>query len=233
MGLAGREGTLAEQVAVPLMNLFAIPDSMTDDQAVMVPQLAAAVHVAHTVHAESRSYITILGDNLPALLAAVAMSAHNRSARLLGTRRDRLALCDRWGIKHRAVDEAGRRQDQDVIIDCTGTSAGLRLALQYIRPRGTIVITSPGGSYPSTPGVPPPSEPDQDWTSPVDLSLAVSNEVHILGSREGAISDGIAFMLEHPVDASSMVSKKFTLEKGVEALRAAADPTNLKIVVEG
>ncbi len=232
MGLAGRDGTLAELVAVPLMNLSAIPDHLTDDHAVLVPQLAAAVHVAHSVRAEAKAYITILGDNLPAVLAALALTALNRSARLLGTRRDRLALCDRWGLKHRAIDEAGRRQDQDIVIDCTGTSAGLRLALQYVRPRGTIVLTSPGGSFPATPGVPTPAEPDQDWSTPVDLALAVTNEVHIVGSREGTISDGIAFMLEHPVDAPSIISKRFPLDKAADALKAVADPAQLKIVVD-
>lgn len=232
MGLAGRDGTLAEFVAVPLPNLTPLPEGMSDDHAVLVPQLAAAMHVAHAVRAEAKSYITILGDTLAALLAALAFSALNKSARLLGTRRERLALCDRWGIKHRAIDEAGRRQDQDVIIDCTGSAAGLRLALQHVRPRGTIVITSPGGSFPMAQGVPPPSEPEPEWATPTDLSLAVTNEVHIVGSREGSIPDGIAFMLEHAVDAPSMISKRFSLEKGVEAVKTAGDPGQLKVVVD-
>lgn len=232
MGLAGRDGTFAECVAIPAMNLWPVPDSMTDDHAVLVPQLAAAVHLAHAVRAEAKSYITILGDNLPALLAALALSALNRSSRLLGTRPDRLALCDRWGLKHRTIDEAGRRQDQDIIIDCTGTSAGLRLALQFVRPRGTIVITSAGGAFPASPGIPSPAETDPDWSIPVDLSLAVTNEVHIVGSRDGSIPDGIAFMLEHPVDAPSLISKRFPLDRGVEALAAAADAAPLKIVVD-
>jgi threonine dehydrogenase-like Zn-dependent dehydrogenase len=231
MGLAGRDGALADLVAVPLLNLHAVPDQMSDDHAVLAPQLAAAVHLAHLVRADAK-YITILGDNLPALLAALTLSAHNRSARLLGSRPERLALCDRWGLKHRPLDEAGRRQDQDVVIDCTGAAAGLRLALQYVRPRGTIVITSPGGTFPSTAGVPSAAEPAADWAAPVDLSLAVTNEVHILGSRDGSISDGIAFMLEHPVDAPSLISRRFPIEKAADALAAAADPVQLKVVVE-
>jgi threonine dehydrogenase-like Zn-dependent dehydrogenase len=232
MGLAGRDGTLAEVVAVPLMNLWTIPDNITDDHALLIPQIAAAVHLAHAVRAEAKSFLTILGDNLPALLAALALSALNRSSRLLGTRPERLALCDRWGLKQRTADEAGRRQDQDIVIDCTGTSAGLRIALQHVRPRGTIVITSPGGSFPSAPGIPLPAQPDQEWAAPVDLGLAVANEVHIVGSREGSISDGIAFILEHPVEASALISRRLPLEKGAEAIRAAADAAHLKVVVD-
>lgn len=232
LGLAGRDGTMAELVAAPLMNLYPIPDGMSDDHAVLAPQMAAAVHLAHLVRADAKAFLTILGDNLPALLASLALSAHNRSSRLLGSRADRLALCDRWGLKHRAVDEAGRRQDQDVVIDCIGAGAGLRLALQYVRPRGTIVLTAPGGSFPAAAGVPTKSEPDADWCVAVDLSLAVTNEVHIVGSRDGSIADGIAFMMEHPVDAASLISKRVPLEKGVEGLRAAGDAAQLKVVVE-
>jgi threonine dehydrogenase-like Zn-dependent dehydrogenase len=205
---------------------------MSDDHAVLVPQLAAAVHLAHAVRAEGKAYITILGDNLPAVLAALALSALNRSSRLLGSRPDRLTLCDRWGLKHRTIDEAGRRQDQDIIIDCTGTSAGLRLALQFVRPRGTIVITAAAGAFPAVPGVPTPAEPDKDWATPVDLSLAVTNEVHIVGSRDGSLNDGIAFLLEHPVDAPSLISKRFPLEKAADALAMAADAAPLKVVVD-
>jgi threonine dehydrogenase-like Zn-dependent dehydrogenase len=215
-----------------LLELFPVRESMSDDHAALAPQVGAAVHLAHLVRADAKSFITILGDNLPALLAALALSAHNRSARLLGARPDRLSLCDRWGLKHRPVDEAGRRQDQDVVIDCTGTAAGLRLALQFVRPRGTIVLTAPGGSFPATPGVPLPAEPEDAWATPVDLSLAVTNEVQIIGSREGHIADGIAFMTEHPVDAASLISRRFALEKGQEALQAAANPSQLKVVVD-
>ena len=119
-----------------------------------------------------------------------------------------------------------------MVIDCTGSAAGLRLALQYVRPRGTVVIASPGGSFPATPGIPTPAEPDPDWSTPTDLSLAVTNEVHIVGSREGSVSDGIAFLLEHAVDAPSMISRRFPLDRGVDAIKAAGDPAHLKIVVD-
>lgn len=233
MGLFGRDGTLAEFVTVPLANLVHVPDAMTDEQAVLAPQLGGAVHLAHVVRADAGAFVTVLGDNLAALLGAIAFSAANRSARLVGTRADRLALCDRWGLKHRQADESGRRQDQDVVIDCTGSAVGLRLALQFVRPRGTIVLTSPGaGALPLPRAVPLPASPTTDWASPVDLGVAVANEVHIVGSREGAVADGVSFMLEHPVDAPALIARRFPLERGTDALQHAGDPSSLKIVVD-
>jgi threonine dehydrogenase-like Zn-dependent dehydrogenase len=233
LGLWGRDGTLAEHAAVPLASLVQVPDAMSDEQAVLAPQLASAVHLSHLVRTDAGAFVTILGDNLAALLAAIALSAVNKSARLVGVRPDRLALCDRWGLKHRPLEEAGRRQDQGVVIDCTGSAAGLRLALQFVRPRGTIVLTAPaGGALPVPRGVPFPEQPGSDWAAPVDLGVAVANEVHVLGSREGPVTDGVSFMLEHPVDAPALIARRFPLERAIDALQIGADPAGLKVVVD-
>lgn len=232
LGLAGHEGSLAEYACVPLANLYPVPDHLSDDHASLAPALGAALHLAHLVRSDARAFVTIVGDNLPALLAALALSTFNRSARLLGDRADRLAMCDRWGLKHRPALEAGRRQDQDLVIDASGTAAGLRLALQMVRPRGTIVLTAPGALFPFPPGVPLPAEPDPAWATPIDLSIAAANEVHLVGSREGSIADALAFMLEHPLDAPGLISGRFRLDRAVDALRAAADQASLKVIVE-
>src|SRR6185369_7370687 len=42
MGIAGADGAMAEQVAVPVANLHAVPDGVEDDEAVFVEPLAAA-----------------------------------------------------------------------------------------------------------------------------------------------------------------------------------------------
>src|SRR5690606_6250511 len=96
------------------------------------------------------------------LLTAQALARLNKSVRLLGSRPERVALCERWGVKHRLIEEAGRRQDQEVVIDCTGASGGasgggaLRLAMQLVRPRGVILLCSDILTPPFPPGVPLP-----------------------------------------------------------------------------
>jgi len=40
------------------------------------------------------------------------------------------------------LDDIVPRHDQDVVIDCTGSAEGFELALQIVRPRGTLVLKS-------------------------------------------------------------------------------------------
>ena len=68
------------------------------------------------------------------------MAKLNASVRLVGRYSEKLAVCEKWGIKHRHVDDVGRRSDQDIVVDCTGSPDGLDLALRLVRPRGTVVL---------------------------------------------------------------------------------------------
>jgi threonine dehydrogenase-like Zn-dependent dehydrogenase len=232
LGVRGRDGCFADLVAVPLANLYRVPDSIDDDQAVLAAPLACALHATHMIRTEGKSYITVLGDTLLGLLTAQTLTRLNASVRLLGSRPDRLRLCERWGVKHRPVEEAGRRQDQDAVIDCTGTSAGLRLAMQHVRPRGTIVLKSASATAPFPPGAPFPETPDAAWGAPVDLTPIVSNEVNVVGSRDGSIPDALALLERAEVDTAGLITRRFKLDEAIAALRTAAEPDQLKVVID-
>jgi threonine dehydrogenase-like Zn-dependent dehydrogenase len=235
LGLAGRDGCLADRIAIPLTNLHSVPDAVNDDAAVLAVPLAAALHTARLVRFEARTYVTVLGDTLIGLVTAQALARRNASVRLLGSRPERLRLCERWGVKHRLIEEAGRRQDQDAVIDCTGTAAGLRLAMQHVRPRGTIVLMSPVMPAPLAPGAVLPDIPPPGWNTPVDLTPLVAREIHLLGSREGSIADALAFMEREgaaELDIAGLITRRFRFDDALAALRAADNPAQIKVVID-
>lgn len=220
IGVHGHEGCCASLVSVPLANLLVVPDSVPDERAVFAHPLACTLHAAHMLHSANKAYVTVLGDGLEALLAAQAMARVNKSVRLLSTRPDRARLCERWGVRHRPVHEAGLRQDQDAVVDCTGSPAGLATALQMVRPRGVVLVQSALGLMPVPAGKPRPvvgpggagaSKAGADegrpsngagdpWVGAAgpnpDLALAAGNEVQILGCREGPLPDALALLCE-------------------------------------
>lgn len=210
LGVHGSDGGCASLASVPLGSLLAVPDSVDDDRAVFASPLASALHAVNMLRAERTSYITILGDGLLAMLTAQALARMNKSVRLLTSRVERQRLCEQWGIKHRAPDEPGRRQDQDVVVDCTGRPEGLRLALQFVRPRGIVLLKGLGAGGPG-------------WTTPVDLSPAVENEVQILGSRDGPLPDALRILSEDTIDVRSLISKRYRLDDAATALTAASE----------
>src|SRR5436309_329424 len=74
------------------------------------------------------------------LLCAQVLRNAGCPVRVIGKHAEKLALCERWSIRSRPLGDIEPRHDQDVVVDCTGSSAGFELAMQMVRPRGTIVL---------------------------------------------------------------------------------------------
>ena len=62
--------------------------------------------------------------------------------RVIGKHPEKLALCEKWSIRSRPLADIVPRHDQDVVVDCAGSPEGLELAMQMLRPRGTLVLKS-------------------------------------------------------------------------------------------
>lgn len=239
LGLHQHDGTLADRFTLPLANLVELPKAIPDDHALFAHALAAALHTAQPVRIEGKPYVTILGDGPVALLAAQILSRKNASVRLLGKHPEKFTLCERWGIKHRHISEVGRRQDQDVVIDCTGSPSGLDLAVQLLRPRGKIVLKSTpvltlplpeGGTLGQrAPAVPPASDA---FLSPPTLAALVTNELELHGTRCGKVSEAVAALLSKEADVSALISSRHKLSEITDAVDAAARPNSVKVVVE-
>lgn len=229
-GIAGRDGGCAELVAIPLANLHIIPDSLPDDRAVFAPLVASVLHTAHMLRAESKAFVTVLGDSLLAALAAQCLAGLNKSVRLLSDSPETGRICEQWGIKHRPMNDPGRRQDQDAVVDCTGAADGLRLALQMVKPRGIIMLKSPLADVPYPAGRPFPDAPE-DWSHGVDLTPVVANELQLIGSREGPLPEALAALASGTIDVAPLSGRRYKLEQGLAAL-AAVGGGPLGVVVE-
>ncbi|UCD74211.1 MAG: alcohol dehydrogenase catalytic domain-containing protein [Phycisphaerales bacterium] len=218
LGIQNRDGCLAEYFTLPQKNLLAVADSVDDDHAVFTELLASAIQAARQLTIEGHPYITVLGDGGLGLLMVQVMSRLNASVRLIGRYPEKLALCEKWGIKHRHVDDIGRRADQDVVVDCTDSPAGLELAMQLVRPRGTIMMKSL---------VAPNGQPEPG----VDLNPLVLNEVQIIGSHRGPLAEALSMLARREVDVVSLISRRMSLADGVDILKAAVQPDVVKVLV--
>ncbi len=219
LGMQGRDGCLADWFVLPVANLVPVPDDVDNDHAVFAEALAAAIQSARQLTIEGKPYITVLGDGPLGLLTVQVMAKLNASVRLVGRYSEKLGICEKWRIKHRHVDDVGRRADQDIVVDCTGSPEGLELAMMLVRPRGTIVqktLLAPRR----------PAGADVDW-SPI-----VRKEITLLGSRAGPISQAISMIAGGAVDVVSLIGKRMTLDDGVTLLRTAAQPGMLKVLVD-
>lgn len=216
LGIDGRDGCFADRFALPAANLVPVPASVDDDHAVFAEPLASALEAVRQLTIEGKPYITVLGDGALGLLMVQVMARLNASVRLVGRSPDRLAICEKWGIKHRAVDDIGRRADQDIVVDCTGSSEGLETALELVRPRGTVVLKSLHARGES--GRP-------------DLTQVVLKEVTLLGSHRGPVGEAVTMLERREVDVVSLISRRMKLDDGPAILAAAAQPDVIKVLV--
>ena len=221
LGIANRDGCFADGFVLPAQNLIEVPDAVDEDRAVFTEPLAAAYQILRQLTVEGRPYITVLGDGRLGLLCAQVMSDLNATVRLVGKHSEKLALCEKWGVKHRLLDDVGRRSDQDIVVDCTGSPLGLVTAMQMVRPRGKIVLKTT---------VAPPS--NKSPGSAIDLSPLVINEIELIGSRCGPFSDALAALAAEKVDVLSLISRRMKLADGIEALRTAERPDVIKVLME-
>ncbi|MFP4145749.1 MAG: MDR/zinc-dependent alcohol dehydrogenase-like family protein [Phycisphaeraceae bacterium] len=217
LGIQDRDGCFAERFTLPAVNLHAVPEHIDDDTAVFTEPLAAAMQILRQITIEGRPYITVLGDGRLGLLCAQVMSQLNATVRCVGKHPEKLELCEKWGVKHRLLEEVGLRQDQDIVVDCTGSASGLETAMGMVRPRGTIVLKST---------VSPRAQKQ------IDLSPIVIHEITVVGSRCGPFHEALALMSSEKVDVVSLISRRMKLSDGAEVLKAASQRGNIKVLVE-
>jgi len=214
LGISKHGGVFADFVRLPALNLHVLPDGIDDDSAVFVEPLAAAFQVLKQVKLDGRKWVTVLGDGRLGLLVAQTLRNVGCPVRVIGKHPAKLALCEKWQIRSRPLADIVPRHDQDVVVECTGHASGLELALQMVRPRGTVVLkTTVAGAAPLNP-------------SPI-----VIDEINLVGSRCGPFREAIRALADKQIDVASLIHRRMKLEQGVEAMDVASRPGVLKVIL--
>ena len=214
LGILNHDGAFADYLRLPAMNLHAIPASVDDDAATFVEPLAAAFQVVKQVNLDGRKWVTVLGDGRLGLLVAQVLRDADCQVRVIGRHPQKLALCEKWSIRARPLDEIVPRHDQDVVVDCTGSAAGFETALQMVRPRGTVVVKTTAAAG-----------------KPLNLAPLVIDEINVIGSRCGPFREAIRALAEKRIDVASLIHRRMKLEQGLEAMELAARPGVLKVIL--
>jgi threonine dehydrogenase-like Zn-dependent dehydrogenase len=102
-----------------------------------------------------------------------------------------------------------------VVVDCTGSPAGLTRALRLVRPRGTIVLKS---TYPGL--------------AEADLTSVVVHEVTLVGSRCGPFPTALRLLTEGQVQVRPLIAARYPLSEALRAFDHAARPGTLKVLME-
>lgn len=212
LGILERDGAFADFLRLPDANLIPVPDSIPNDAAVFTEPIAAAYEILEQMHLDRNQSILVLGDGRLGALVALALIAEQYRPVVAGHHREKMDLLSQLGIQ--AGPERELRDRFDVVIDCTGASAGFSRAIDLVKPRGTIVLKSTAAAG-----------------AEMNLAPIVVNEIKVVGSRCGRFARALDALASNRIDPRPLISATLALDQGVEAMRVAARKTNFKVLI--
>lgn len=213
LGIAGRDGAFADFLRLPQANLLAVPDGVSDEAAVFVEPLAAALQILEQVHVRPEDRVVVLGIGRLGQLCARVLALTGARVQAVSRNPARLALLPS-GVEPHELGAADGLAGADVVVDATGSPAGLALATRLVRPRGTLVLKTTTHDVAEAPVVP--------W---------VIDEITVVGSRCGPFAPALRLLASGAVDPSPLITGSFPLAQGLDALAAAAERGAVKVLL--
>lgn len=214
IGIMRHPGAFADYLHLPTRNLHLVPDAIGDDEAIFVEPLAAALQVTEAVHISPRDRVVVLGVGRLGMLVAQVLKL--TGAEVIGAvrRKKQADLLHSWHIDAVESDDLESRSAQ-VVVDVTGSSAGLAQSLELVKPRGTIVVKS---TY---------MDPAK-----TDLTRLMVDETRIVGSRCGSFDAALRLLKSGVIDTRSLIDARYDFDQAVEAMNRAAQKGVLKVLLD-
>jgi threonine dehydrogenase-like Zn-dependent dehydrogenase len=214
MGILGADGCCAEVVAVPARNLHVVPDGVSDEEAVFAEPLAAALEILDQVEIDFTREVLVFGGGKLGLLCAQVVALTGARVTLVGKHPEKLAMVKKHGVRTVLLSD-WRPQWADIVIDATGSTTGLEMALGAVRPRGTLVLKSTVANQHS-----------------LSLAPLVINEVTVIGSRCGLFPPALDALARKKVSVTPMIEKIYPLSEGLDAVAHAGSAGVCKVLLK-
>ena len=215
LGIKDRDGAFAEYLSLPDTNLIEVPDVIDDKQAVFVEPLAAALHVVDHVEVTGSSQVAVIGDGKLGQLIVRALKHAGCQLTNIGKHQEKLERSMAIGANALDISQAPLLAGSfDIVLEATGSPAGLSVAFDLVRPQGVVVLKST----------------HHDLT-PMDLSRAVVDEITLIGSRCGRFAPAVELLARHSINLSGLITGELPLEQGVEAFELARSSESLKVLL--
>jgi len=229
-------GGWSTRMIAHVSQLHAVPDTFSDEAAVMVEPTACAVHGALAADVADGDLVVVLGSGALGLLTISALRRFGRPCTIMAVAKHptqhRLALelgADTVVLPHeltRAVRRASGSLalgDGDIIrltggadhvIDCVGSEESLTEALGVVRPKGRITMVGmPGQVSVDLTGL---------WQREIILAGAYAYGTETLPSGQRRRTFDLAFELVEASDLGRLVSATYPLSQFETAISHAA-----------
>jgi len=213
LGIVKQPGAFREFLTLPERNLRRVPREISSEQAVFVEPLAAACEILDQVRIPRGAPVAVLGDGKLGLLASQVLQAHGAEVHQFGRHKEKLRIAEQAGVTTEIAKKLPVAK-YEFVVEATGSSEGLRQAVQMTQPRGTIVMKSTVHGLVS-----------------IDTAPVIVNEITLVGSRCGRFEPALRLLKNKKVRVDAMISEVLPLKDAPRAFRAAAKPGVLKVLL--
>jgi alcohol dehydrogenase len=211
LGIFNRPGSMADLVSIPIDCLHAVPDDVSDRQAVFVEPLAAALEILQQTHLRPTDRVALVGDGKLGLLIAQVLRLPGCEVTVVGRHPERWALLHRQGIQ--TVASTAAEGWYDVVVDVTGNPDGLKTSRKLVRPRGRLVMKSTVAAE-----------------TQLDLTMLVVDEIQLIGSRCGPFAAALRLLQRNLIETEPLLSGIYAMDDAMAAFTASKGA--LKVVLD-
>ena len=215
LGIFGMDGAFADYLTMPLRNLYPVPESVSDREAVFAEPLAAALEITEQMHVKPSQRVAVLGDGKLGQLVALVLSLTGCQLTVIGKHPEKLALlAGRAQTRQLAevdIEDEAWAGSFDLVVDCAGQPSGLVLGSALVEPGGIVLLKSTfhgKNQFCAT-----------DW---------VVRELTLTGSRCGPMDAALRLLERRLIAVTSLIGAEYSLPDGEEALK---DPRPGKILL--
>jgi len=177
--------------------------------------VAAAFQIPAQVRIGRRDRVVVLGDGRLGNLCAQVLAKLSDQVLVVGKHQEKLALLTAMGIATARLSDPLDDRAADIVVDCSGSESGLPTALRLVRPRGTIVLKTTVAGQQTLAWAP-----------------FVIDEVTLVGSRCGPFDKALDALERGEVSVGALISDRFDLPRGLEALTRAQTKPVLKVLLD-
>ena len=215
LGIWRKDGCFAQYLTWPIKDLLAVPENVSDKQAVFVEPLAAGLEILEQLHIQPIEKVVILGDGKLGLTTALALNASNIDVILVGKHQNKLEIAQKQGVTTKLLSDFAIEKKYDFVVEATGSISGFEMALNLTKPRGTLVLKSTVAA-----------------SKEFNLAPIVIDEIRVQGSRCGRFAPALRLLESNKVDFSPLISGVYNVDDALEAFEKNKEKDTLKVLIE-
>jgi len=219
-----RDGGLCEFISVPADLVYPLPFGVDTLSGTFVEPLASAIKTEADCPSDQGEPVLIIGSGKLALLLAQVYDASGADVHIVGRNRWQLGLARQLGLLNttdintgnwkKKILDATHGVGPRIVVEATGNTDGIAMAIDVVRGGGTINLKSMHGL---------------DYT--FNPTVLVNKEITILSASRGPYDKALEMLQTGRIEVKRLVTKQFSLDEGAKAFEFADQPSVTKVVI--